>query len=99
PAYPAGVREAARTLGVGEVSGPIMLEGGVVLVKLDSIDQRAAPSLETVRAEVEQNARLRQERVLMDSLARELIASIEVRFLDSSLRWSWEQRRERASDR
>ena len=50
-------------------------------------------SIEAVRAELERLARLQQERVLMDRLAREIDADLDPRVLDPSLRDAWRRTR------
>jgi hypothetical protein len=48
--------------------------------------EQALPSLERL-------VRLRQERLLMDRLARNLLAQARITVFDESLNWAWQNRR------
>lgn len=94
PSYPSSLRQALETLGPGQRSAPIALDEGFVIVLREPGGSDAPPPpLETVRAEVERDATLRQERLLMDRLARRLLESASVTTFDTSLDASWRARR------
>lgn len=93
PAYPQSVRTALARLAPGEVSGPISLERGFAVLKLEEVLPGSGRSLEETRGEVERAARLREERVRMDGLAQRLLGSAGVTPLDAGLRQSWTWRR------
>lgn len=93
PAYPAALRDTLARMSPGEVSGPIVLGGadGFAVVTLDERTRpNEAPAFEDCRAEMEEVSRRRQERLLMEQLAREVRAAVKVRALDPSLRWAAE---------
>lgn len=88
PAYPKALRDTLAAMKPGEVSDPVVLEGGFALLVLDERLAASAPPLDVVRAEMEREARSRQERLLMEQLAREIDAGADIRPLDAGLRWS-----------
>ncbi len=88
PAYPKALRDTLAAMKPGEVSDPVVLEGGFALLVLDERLAASAPPLDSVRAEMERDARSRQERLLMEQLAREIEAGADIRPLDAGLRWS-----------
>ncbi len=93
PSWPASFREAVFSLSIGEISAPVLVEDAwVVALCLDETPGDGT-SIEAVRAELERLARLQQERVLMDRLAREIDADLDPRVLDPSLRDAWRRTR------
>ena len=92
PAFPQALRDTLAKMTPGEVSSPIALAQGFTIVVLDAKGplhvEPGPPVPGSVRPELERDARLRQERLLMEQLARELGAGTGVRPLDPSLRWS-----------
>ncbi len=97
PSWPQALREALRTMTVGEVRGsPVALETGFAVLRLEERLAPATdrPSPEVVRADLEQEVRVRQERLLMNRLARRLIAEAPLSVVDTELRRAWELRRE-----
>lgn len=97
PTYPDALRSAIARMSVGEVSRPIVMEvdgpAQVAVVVLDEIVRpERTPSLESVRAELERLVRLREERLLMDALSRQLLAEARVTALDAGVSWSWRSR-------
>jgi parvulin-like peptidyl-prolyl isomerase len=92
PSYPQALRDTLAKMTIGQVSDPIALGDGFTVLMLDGRGAAggAPPTLETVRAEMERDARRRQERLLMEQLAREIASGADVRPLDGSLRWSVE---------
>lgn len=96
--YPIVIRRAAEETPAGQVSRTLVLEGGFGLLLVESKIDAREPSggLDAVRAELERGVRLRQERLLMNTLARRLLASADVQVLDRSVGWSWRNRTERA---
>lgn len=92
PAFPQAIRDAARTLDPAEVSQTIVLDEGFAIVQLI---ERTTPNQPNVpEADLDQliqrDARLRQERLLMDRMARALLAEVRPDIIDESLRFSWE---------
>ena len=102
PSYPAAIRQAVWALdGAGELSDPIMLTNGYAIVQLvreieaaREADADAPPGAN--RAELERLVRLSQERILMDQLARRLMAGVSVTIFDDSLQDSWQRARRAA---
>ncbi len=93
PAYPSAVRDTLARMTPGQVSEPVVVESGFALLRLDGRDRPGtAPNFEEARAEMEAVSRRRQERLLMEQLARELSSSAVVRPLDPALIWSLEPR-------
>lgn len=93
PAYPKAVRDTLASLAPGTVSSPISLEGTYAIVILDErLAPADPPGIEDVRPQLERDARGRQERLLMDQLARQLGSGSGIRAVDPALRWSIEGR-------
>lgn len=96
--YPVGIRKAAQETAPGSVSRPVLLDGRYALVMVESKIPASEPpgggGRDAARAELERDVRLRQERLLMNTLARRLLAGTEVQVLDRSAEWSWRNRRE-----
>lgn len=94
--FPSSIRTALRSLTPGERAGPIALDETFAILMLDSIippPSGAPSSIDDVRDELERDARLYQERVLMDDLARRLLDDAHVSILNPALHRSWRQRR------
>lgn len=88
--YPAALRQALMDAPDGAVAGPIALDRGYALaLRTGTRRTVGAPSFESVRAEMERESRLLQERLQMDRLARRLLEGAPVTTLDRSLEWSW----------
>lgn len=92
--YPESVRRAVETLTPGQMSSIVSLDSGYAIVKLEArVPSRETPSFDTVRADLDRAVRLEQERFLMDSLATQLVRSMDVSVLDPALHESWERLR------
>ncbi|MFG0275240.1 MAG: peptidylprolyl isomerase [Phycisphaerales bacterium] len=91
--YPSALREALPRLQIGRVGGPIAIERGYVIVRLDEVLPADGVTFEEARDAVEREARIAQERTLMGELAARLIGQSGVTALDPSLDWSWRQQR------
>lgn len=94
PSWPTSLRDALAKLKNGEVSPAFGVDNGFALVKLEErIDLlTSAPSVETVRSELEREVRLRQERLLMPRLARRLLSETDISVADPKLRDAWDKR-------
>lgn len=92
--YPSAIRSAIEEIEPHTVSDPIVLESGFALVRVDEVIPARDPALSPAQLDelLERDARRRQERILMDDLARRLFAEADVVILDPSLRSSWERR-------
>jgi hypothetical protein len=95
PRYPQVLREALWGLVPGEVSRPVFLgETYAVLTLIRSFDAGDV-ELADVRSEMVAQVRTSQERLLMDDLARQLIAEVNITVIDDGIKWSWDARRNR----
>lgn len=93
--YPEALRAALWSLSEGEVSSPILLNDQYALLMMERQIEGEPVDLEAARAEVVKRVRLQQERLLMDQLAREMIANLSVTIFDDSLRAGWQMRQDR----
>lgn len=93
PAWPAAFRETLFATPIGEVSPPVLSDRHWLLVEVLEELPGDGTDPEAVREELRRLARLQQERVLMDRLARELAARLSPRVLDPAIRSSWEMLR------
>ena len=57
---PSDIEDAIFRLQIGEVSSPVIVEGGFSILKLEEIARPALPPLATVRDEMERRARRKQ---------------------------------------
>lgn len=90
PLWPSALRAALAELRPGELSPVLALERGFAVALLDAVDPGSGPSLDEARPRLEQQVRLRQERLLMDrEAARLLQGGRGVTVLDPSLSWGW----------
>lgn len=94
PTYPSAIREALANLRPGERSAPIAIETGVAILLRETAPAPtdAAPSIESVREDLERDARLRQERILMGEKARELLNRSRITVFDDALDDAWRRR-------
>ncbi len=90
--YPAAIRQALLGAADGRTTPPVALEQGYAILRREGVHSSGAPSFEEVEAAMEREARLVQERALMDRLARSLLESAGLTVLDGSLGWSWSNR-------
>ncbi len=88
PTYPQILRDAAAGLKVGGFSMPLSLESGYAIVRLERIVERQRPALAEVRAELERQVRLRQERLRMDEMARSLLEEAQVTVFERGVDWA-----------
>lgn len=96
PAYPQVVREAlARLDREGRrLSDIIALDNGYALLMLERKIDAQPVAFDDVKEELTAQARLRQERLQMQQLARRLLNEAKVVVLDPALSESWRQQRE-----
>ena len=93
PSYPEAIRAALWSLNVGEMSSPILLEKGYAVVLLV---KRLAPgtvSQSDARPTMERLVRTSQERLLMDQLARRMLAESSITIFDEQLNEAWSRAR------
>ncbi len=96
PSYPASIRKALTEAQPGGLTPVIAVEKGFALLQRDAAPVPAPaerPAIDAVRADLERDARRRQERLLMARLGRRLMESASVTVLDPALSQSWQWRR------
>lgn len=92
--YPLGIRQILDDLKPGEPSPILQLESAYAIVGLVHVLQPdESPTFDEAREDLMSLARLRQERILMESLARQLVAECDISIMDPSLGWSWREYR------
>lgn len=94
PAYPSAARLALDRVAPGELTPVIGLESGFAFLLLE---ERISPDEVTYderHADLLREFRLRQERILMQQLALELIGTTRVTPVDRAIGWSWRVRTE-----
>lgn len=92
PAFPQGVRSALQRLDPGAVSQPIAVDGGFAILRREPDPASAEPPpFDAVRAQAERDALLRQQRILMEELARSILRDASITPFDPPLAWSWSQ--------
>ena len=90
PGVPAAVREALWALAKpGDLSPPVLIPSGYLLVRFEGEDPGDGVALEAVRARAERSVRLAQERARMDTLAADLLRGVRPTIFDESLADSW----------
>ncbi len=94
PSYPQALRDAIGELRPGGYSTPIALDNGIAIVLREASPSPSAavPTLEETRSALTHEARMRQERILMGELARELLENARVTIFDASLDKAWRAR-------
>lgn len=94
--YPAALRQVFADLDEADLSPIIPLETGFAIVQMvRRIPPQDVP-FEIVREDMARAARLAQERLLMDNLARQLLASADIVVLDPALNDGWKRARQAA---
>lgn len=92
PGVSPAVRSAAKKLTAGALSEPVPIETGFALLMVTGHTPADATTFDEARPALERDVRRRQERRLMDALARRLIEEPGVTVMDRSLGWSWRAR-------
>lgn len=90
-AWPQAIRSAIPEMRPGETRGPIALEQGWAIIRMEAETPADpdAPAIEVARSELERLVRLAQERVLMEAESRRLLAGVSAT-ADPRLRWALE---------
>lgn len=89
PTYENAVRSTLARLSPGQISGVVALDQGYAVFFVRESLPAENVLLVDVQAEIESELRRRQERILMDELARQLLAGARVSPLDRAIQWSW----------
>lgn len=88
PAYEQTIRQSAALLEPGQTGPIVAIRNGYAVVYLDERLQGDGVSLEHARPALTEQLRQRQERLMMDALASQLLAEARVHVIDPSLLWS-----------
>jgi hypothetical protein len=88
PAYEASVRAAAERMQPGQLAPIVAIRNGFALVYLDEQLPADGVPLDEARPRLERELRVRQERLMMDDLAAQLLADARVTTFDDALSWS-----------
>ncbi len=89
PSDPEALRQTLWSLAKGDVSNPVLMERGYGVLMLLSEIPGQDVDMNEVRGEMERLARLQQQRILMDRLARKLLAEPSVIIIDQAIKSSW----------
>ncbi len=95
PAYAPAIRRVLQSLEPAQISPVIAVENGFAIMLLERDLPADSSTFESVRDELQAFIRLRQERLLMDRLARRLLDATPITVFDESLNWAWKNRRSR----
>lgn len=90
PAVPGVIRSTLPTLQPGDVSPVLVLDSNFALLLMEGSVAPLESDTADARERVRQRLTLRLQRLAMDRLARELIATADVTVLDESLAWNRE---------
>jgi parvulin-like peptidyl-prolyl isomerase len=93
--YPQVMREALWALVPGELSRPVFLSDRYAVLSLVRVVDGDDADFHAVRPDLERMVRLNQERILMDDLARQLVAEASITIIDEEVKWSWDARQNR----
>jgi len=88
--YPETIRQILADVAVNEISPILTIDTGYCFFQMVELIPPSEITFDRVRDDLERTARLYEERVLMDSLSRELLSSANVIVMDKALGWSWE---------
>jgi len=89
--YPAALRQILADLEDGDLSPIIPIESDFAIVQMVRRLPAQDVPFEMVKTDMQQSARLAQERILMDNLARQLLASADIVVLDPALGDAWKR--------
>ncbi|MBC23971.1 MAG: hypothetical protein CMJ32_08670 [Phycisphaerae bacterium] len=95
PSWPLPFREALWTLDEQEVSRPILIDDGYIIIYCQEHAPPSGIPMEQVRDDLARLVRLRQERILMDQKAIELVEQADITIFDESTRRTWISPRDR----
>jgi len=91
--YPLALRQVLADLEEGDLSPIIPIETSFAIVQMVRRIPRQDVPFEMVKDDMTRSARLAQERLLMDNLARQLLAGAEIVVLDPALHEGWKRSR------
>ena len=88
--YPLAVRDVAKRIKVGELSGVIALDGKYAVFHCEEILPAKKIDFNSVKAEVEKNVRREIEAMKMQILVKGLIQDAEVMVFDGGVKSGWD---------
>lgn len=88
--YPQAIRSGLVGMDVGEVSAPIAIDGGFVILRVEEKIAGAKVEFDDVKQRLAEQTRHRAERVLMQQAARELVSGANIVVLDAPLKQRWD---------
>lgn len=91
--WPAALRQVLADLEEGDLSPIIPVETSFAIVQMVRRIPRQDVPFEMVKEDMRRAARLAQERLLMDNLARQMLAGAEIIVLDPALSDGWKRSR------
>lgn len=92
PSYPEALRNVLWSLEPDNISSPVLIDEGYLVLMLVREIEGDGVELEAVRPELERVARLNQQRLLMDQLARRMLGNCSITVYDDALHESWTRR-------
>ncbi len=100
PAYPIALRQSVAATAPGSLTSVMALTRGFAIAYVEEVLPEKGVPLESVRAALEEDVRLRQERLLMERLAAQLVGPNRggVTIIDRGLDFGWRTGRARSPD-
>ncbi len=93
PTYPQAMRDALYRLNEGEISAPVLVDDGYMLLQYVRPAPGDGADFESVRPGLERLVRLKEEAIRMDLLAARLLRGRQIDPIDPSLRAMWNRNR------
>lgn len=94
PGLPVAIRSVLNDLKPMTLSAIVAMDTGYAVLLVERDVPAENVTLEAVYAELEADVRERQQRLQMETRARQLLDEYQPSVLDGSLRWSWDRRGE-----
>jgi foldase protein PrsA len=93
--YPKAIRDQLEKLKVNQVSDPIALADGFVLIRLERKIEGGKPNFDDVKNQLTQSVNLRIQRVGMDQLVRTLMIKAQLTLTSDTYNRVWELQKKR----
>lgn len=98
PTYPGSVRSAMVKLTPGQVSDPVALDRGFAILRLERKIEADGIRFDDVKEDLTARVRRQAEAMMMERLARQLIAEADVTVLEPALQKAWNAQKQRAAE-
>lgn len=95
PTFPQAVRQALTQLQPGQISDPIALDTGFAILKLERKIEPAEVRFDDVKEQLQRLAELQNQRLLMDQLARQILAGLQPLIFDRQLNTDFLRQKQR----